>query len=138
MKKFIAFAVILAFGLMAGLSAPALAQRKHAPKGIWQGMLSNVSDLQGIVAALSVFDMKRVEMIGDSFAKRHEGYVKNFPRMSDKFKKAYGRMASLGNDVAAAAKAGDEKAVTAKLGAILNGCNGCHYNLRDAKRRKGQ
>ena len=136
MKKIAAFAVIFAFGLMAGLSAPALAQRKHGAKGIWQGMLANVSDVQGIVAALSVFDMKRIEMIADSFAKRHEGYIKNFPRMSDTFKKGYGHLASLGNEVTAAAKAGDEKAITGKLGEILNTCNGCHYNVRDAKNRK--
>ena len=70
MKKFIAVAIVLAFGLVPALAGTAQAEKMHAAKPVWQGMLANLSDMQGILAALTVFDMARVATISDQLAGR--------------------------------------------------------------------
>ncbi len=65
MKKLVLVAVVLAFALVPVLGGTAHAEGKHAAKPVWQGMIANLSDMQGIVAALAVFDMARVANIAD-------------------------------------------------------------------------
>lgn len=72
MRKLIALAVVLAFGFMPVFTGTVLAQKTHAPKAVWKGMIANLSDIQGITAALAVFDMKRAAMFADSLAARDE------------------------------------------------------------------
>ena len=72
MKKFIAVAIVLAFGLVPALAETAQAEKMHAAKPVWQGMLANLSDMQGILAALTVFDMARVATISDQLAGREK------------------------------------------------------------------
>ena len=66
MRKLIAIAIVLAFGFMPMLSGTVQAEGKqHAAKPVWQGMIANLTDMQGIIAALLVFDMARVANIAD-------------------------------------------------------------------------
>jgi hypothetical protein len=99
-------------------------------------MLSNVSDLQAIVSALPVFDMKRIAAVADGFVKR-QNYVANLPFFKGtKGGAAYMRLDAAMAEVGAAARAGDENGVADKLSGVMKGCNGCHYGFRDKSRRK--
>ncbi len=137
MKKVIALAVLMAFGFTAGFTGSVFAQkRKHTPKLIWRGMLNNVSDVQAIISALPVFDMKRIAAVADGFVKR-QNYVANLPRLKGtKGGAAYMKLGAAMAEVGAAARAGDENMVADKLSGVLKGCNGCHYFVRDKSRRE--
>ncbi|MFQ5914933.1 MAG: hypothetical protein ACE5JS_17330 [Nitrospinota bacterium] len=135
MKKIFVLTMLVAFVLTAILGAPALAQKKQTPKGIWRGMLANVSDVQSIVASFAVFDMKRIAAIADKVAKTQDFWAK-FPKFSDPWKKAYAKSATSFRELSAAARTGDEQVVAEKIGGVLQACASCHYNLRDAPRRK--
>ena len=136
MKRMVVIVLVVAFASMALAAAPSVAQmKKHTPKAVWVGMLANLADVQGIVAALSVFDMKRVADISAGLAKR-EKYVSGIKRLSAKSREIHGKIAALAADLTGAAKMGDEKTVTNKLAEILHQCNACHYHGRDASRRK--
>ncbi len=136
MKRILAIVLVAAFASMALVAAPSVAQmKKHTPKAVWVGMLANLADVQGIVAALTVFDMKRVADISAGLSKR-EKYVSGIKRLSAKSREIHGTIAALAADITAAANKGDEETVTNKLGQILHNCNACHYHGRDASRRK--
>ncbi len=135
MRKFIAVAVLMAFGLMLGLNGSVMAQKKHAPKGIWQGMIANLTDVQGVTAALAVFDMKRATMFADSLAAR-ERFVSTLEQIPEAVRKRYAELADIAEELAAATRAGDEQAIAMKIGKVLAACSSCHYNVRDAERRK--
>ena len=62
MKKFIAVAIVLAFGLVPALAGTTQAEKMHAAKPVWQGIL----------AALTVFDMARVATISPQLAGREK------------------------------------------------------------------
>ncbi len=112
-----------------------MAQKKHAPKGVWKGMIANLSDVQGITAALAVFDMKRATMFADSLAKR-ERFVSTIERIPEAQRKRYAELADIAEELAAATRSGDEQEVSMKIGKVLAACSSCHYNVRDAERRK--
>ena len=135
MKKFIVFAMLLTFGITVGFAGNALAQKVHAPKGVWGSMMDKLSDVQAMVAFLAALDMKRLAAKADTLAANAErsSQVARFP---DKVKQYYRDLAASGQEVAAAAKAADEELAAEKIGAVLKVCSACHYNLRDAKRRK--
>ena len=76
MRKLIALVVLVAFCVTLGAAGTVVAQKKHAPKGVWKGMVANLSDIQGITAALAVFDMERATMFADGLVER-EKYVSN-------------------------------------------------------------
>ena len=135
MRKFIAVAVLMAFGLMLGLNGAVMAQKKHAPKGVWKGMIANLTDVQGVTAALAVFDMERATMFADSLAKR-ERYVSTIEQIPEPVRKRYAELADIAEELAAATRAGDEQAIAMKIGKVLAACSSCHYNVRDAERRK--
>ncbi len=135
MRKFIALAILLAFCVTLGVSGTAVAQTKHASKGIWKGMIANLSDVQGITAALAVFDMKRATMFADSLAKR-ERFVSTIERLPEPVRKRYAELADIAEELAAATRSGDEQEISMKIGKVLAACSSCHYNVRDAERRK--
>ncbi len=135
MRKLIALAILLAFFVTLGVTGIAVAQKKHAPKGIWQGMIGNLTDVQGVIAALAVFDMKRATMFADSLAAR-ERFVSTLEFIPEAVRKRYAELADIAEELAAATRAGDEQAIAMKIGKVLAACSSCHYNVRDAERRK--
>ncbi len=135
MRKIIALAVLLAFGFMPVFTGTVLAQKKHAPKPIWKGMIANLSDIQGITAALAVFDMERATMFADAMAKR-ERFVSTIEQIPEASRKRYAELADIAEELAAATRSGDEQEISMKIGAVLAACSSCHFNLRDAERRK--
>ncbi len=135
MRKLIALAILLAFGFAPVLAGPALAQKKHAPKPVWGTMLANLNDIQSITAALAVFDMKRAATIADGLAAR-EKFVSNIARLPDAVRKGAAKVAAEAKILADAARAGDEQKMATQIGAVLAACSACHYNVRDAARRK--
>ncbi len=135
MRKFIALAILLAFCVTLGVTGAVMAQKKHAPKGVWKGMLASLGDIQGITAALSVFDMKRATMFADGLVKR-ETFISNLARLPEAVRKGHRKVDDAATELAAATRSGEEQEISMKIGAVLAACSACHYNLRDAERRK--
>ncbi len=135
MRKIIALAVLLAFGFVPVFTGTVLAQKKHAPKGVWKGMVANLSDIQGITAALAVFDMERATMFADGLVAR-ERFVSTIERLPEVVRKGHAKVADVAEELAAATRSGDEQMISMKIGAVLAACSSCHYDLRDAERRK--
>ena len=135
MKKFVAVAIVLAFGLVPAFAGTAQAEKMHAAKPVWQGMLANLSDMQGILAALAVFDMARVATIADQLAGR-EKFVSTLEFLPQVIRDRHSKVGDIAAELANAARAGDEQGVSLKIGAVMAECSSCHYNLRDAERRK--
>ncbi len=135
MRKSIAVAIFLAFCVTLGVTGTVMAQKKHASKGVWRGMIGNLTDVQGVIASLAVFDMERATMFADSLAKR-ERFVSTIERIPEPVRKRYAELADIAEELAAATRAGDEQAISMKIGAVLAACSSCHYNVRDAERRK--
>jgi len=134
MRKFVALGTLLTLCFMLGFTGSAVAQKKHAPKGVWKGMAANLSDIQGITAALTVFDMQRAAMFADALVKR-ETFVSNMEQLPKAVRDGHGKVAEAARELAAATKSGDEQEISLKIGAVLGACSACHYDLRDKKRR---
>ncbi len=135
MKKVIALAVLIAFGFTAGFTGSVFAQRKHAPPLLQASMVERALDVQRIVTALAVFDMKRIAQIAERRAKT-DGFFAKWPKLPVAWKPHYTKLAATFNELAAAAKAGEENVIADKVAVVLKVCNACHYNIRDAKRRE--
>ncbi len=135
MRKLTALAILLAFCVTLGVTGTVMAQKKHAPKGIWKGMIANLSDVQGITAALAVFDMKRATSIAEGLAKR-ERFLSTLEQIPEAVRKRYAKVADIAEELAAATRSGDEQELAMKIGAVRAACSSCHYNVRDAERRK--
>ena len=135
MRKLIALGVLLAFCVTLGVTGTVVAQKKHAPKGVWKGMVANLSDIQGITAALAVFDMERATMFADGLAAR-ERFVSTIEQIPEADRKRYAEVVVVAEELAAATRSGDEQMISMKIGAVLAACSSCHYNVRDAERRK--
>ena len=135
MRKSIALAILLAFCVTLGVTGTVMAEKKHAPKGVWKGMLASLGDIQGITAALTVFDMKRATMFADGLAAR-ERFVSNVEQLPKVVRDGHAKVADVAEELAAATRSGDEQEISIKIGAVLAACSACHYNYRDAERRK--
>ncbi len=135
MRKFIALAIVLAFGFMPVFTGPVLAQKKHAPKSIWGAMVGGLNDIQRIAAALAIFDMKGAAETADKLAAR-EAYISNVARLPEETRKGHAKVAEEAKKLAEAARAGEEQKMATQIGAVLAACSACHYNVRDAARRK--
>jgi hypothetical protein len=131
MRKFVVLAVILTIGL----SGTVMAQKKHAPKSVWTAMVAGLNDIQSITGALAVFDMKRAAEIADGLAKR-ETFISTIERLPEPVRKGHADVAKVAKELADAARAGEEQQVAQKIGEVLGACSACHYNIRDAERRK--
>jgi hypothetical protein len=106
MKKLVVIAIALAFGLVPVLAETAQAEKKHAAEPVWQGMSANLSDMQGIMAALTVFDMARVATIADQLAGR-EKYVSTLELLPEEMRNRHSKVGDIAGELAAAARAGD-------------------------------
>lgn len=135
MRKLIALAVLSAFGFMSVFTGTVLAQKKHAPKPVWGAMVAGLNDIQSIAAALTVFDMKRAVKIADGLAAR-ETYIFNIARLSEETRKGHAKVATEAKILADLARAGEEQKMATQIGAVLAACSACHYDIRDAERRK--
>ncbi len=135
MRKLIALAIVLAFGLAPTFTGSTMAQQKHASKPVWRAMVASLNDIQSITAALMVFDMKRAATIADGLAKR-ETFISNIKRLSEKTRKGHARVAVAAKELVDAIKTGTEQTVAVKIGGVIAACSSCHYNVRDAERRK--
>ncbi len=135
MRKSIALAILLAFCVTLGVTGTVVAQKKHAPKGVWKGMVANLSDIQGITAALAVFDMERATMFADGLVAR-ERFVSNLERLPKAVRDGHAKVVVVAEELAAATRSGDEQMISMKIGAVLAACSSCHYDVRDAERRK--
>ncbi len=135
MRKLISLAILLAFGFMLGSNGAVLAEKIHAPKSVWKSMVAGLNDIQSITAALAVFDMERATTIADGLVKR-ETFISKMDRLPEAVRKGHGKVADAATELADATRSGDEQEISMKIGAVLAACSACHYNVRDAERRK--
>ncbi len=135
MRKLIAVATLMAFGFMLGSNGAVMAQKKHAPKSVWKAMVAGLNDIQSITGALAVFDMERATTIADGLVKR-ETFISKLDRLPEATRKGHGKVADAATELAAATRSGDEQEISMKIGAVLAACSSCHYDIRDAERRK--
>jgi hypothetical protein len=135
MKKTILLSVAVLLSAALGFSSSALAQKKHAPKPVWGAMVGGLSDIQAITAAMMVFDMKRAAKIAGELQGR-ETYISKIERLPAAVREGHGKVAEAAGKLVAAAKAGEEQEIAKALSGVMQACNDCHYNKRDAKRRK--
>ena len=135
MRRFVALVVVLAFAVTPAFTRAVMAQKKHAPKTVWQTMVASLNDIQGITGALVVFDMKRAAGITDGLLKR-ETFLANLARLPEAVRKGHGKVAKATEELGAAIQSGEEQEIAMKIGAVLAACSSCHYNVRDAERRK--
>ena len=135
MRKLIALAILLAFCVTLGMAGTVVAQKKHAPKGVWKAMVAGLNDIQSITGALAVFDMERATTIADGLVKR-ETFISKLDRLPEATRKGHGKVADAATELAAATRSGDEQEISMKIGAVLAACSSCHYDIRDAERRK--
>ena len=135
MRTLIALAVLTAFGFALGLNGAAMAQKKHAPKLVWQAMVASLNDIQSITGALAVFDMERATTIADGLVNR-ETFISKMEQLPEPVRKGHGKGAEAATELAAATRSGDEQEISMKIGAVLAACSSCHYEVRDAERRK--
>ncbi len=134
MRKLVVLGALLALCFTLGFTGSVMAQKKHAPKGVWMGMSANLSDIQGITAALTVFDMERAAMLADELVKR-ETFVSNMQQLPQSVRDGHAKVLDAAKELAAATRSGDEQEISVKIGAVLGACSACHYDLRDKKRR---
>jgi hypothetical protein len=82
-----------------------------------------------------VFDMKTVAARAGEIEGRGK-YVAGIASLPEGVRKGHGNVATAAGKLVAAAKSGEEKAVAAGIAGVMDACNSCHYNGRDAGRRK--
>ena len=134
MRKLVTLGALLALCFTLGFTGSAMAQKKHAPKAVWKGMLASLNDIQSITAALTVFDMERATMFADALVKR-ETFVSNVEQLPKAVRDGHAKVADAARELAAATRTGDEQEISAQIGAVLGACSTCHYDVRDKKRR---
>jgi len=135
MRKLFAVAIVLGLGLVPVFTGAVMAQKVHAPKGVWKAMIASLTDIQIITASLTVFDMERASVAADALVAR-ETFISNMERLPEDVRKGHAKVAEAATELAAATKAGDEQEISVQIGKVLAACSACHYDLRDAERRK--
>ena len=98
-------------------------------------MVASLNDIQSITGALAVFDMERATMIADGLVDR-ETFISNMEQLPEAVRKGHRKVADAATELAAATRSGDDQEISMQIGAVLAACSACHYNLRDAERRK--
>ncbi len=126
MMKMIALSIVVLMSAALGFSGDALAQKKHAPKPVWGAMVGGLSDIQGITAAMMVFDMKRAAKIAEELQKR-ETYISKIERLPEVVRKGHGKVAEAAAKLVAAAKAGEEQDVAGALGGVIQARHSCPF-----------
>ena len=135
MRKFVLLALAVALCAGLGFSGAALAQKKHAPKHVWRAMVGGLSDIQNITAAMMVFDMNRAVRAAKELRDR-EAYISKMEQLPETTRKGHGAVATAAAKLVIAVEAGEEQQMATALGEVMQACNACHYERRDAERRK--
>ena len=135
MKRLFALSIVVLVSAMLGLGGAAMAQKKHAPKPVWGAMVAGLNDIQSITAALMVFDMKRATKIAEELHKR-EVFISKIERLPEAVRKGHAKVAEAAAKLVTAAQSGEENDVANAINDVIQSCSACHYNLRDAERRK--
>ena len=135
MRKFVLLSLAVAMCVTLGFSGAAMAQKKHAPKHVWRAMIGGLSDIQSITAAMMVFDMKRALQSAKELQAR-EAYISKMEQLPETVRKGHGVVATAAAKLVAAAEAGEEQQMAVALGEFMGACNVCHFERRDAERRK--
>ncbi len=135
MKRFVTLSIAVLVSAMLGFGGAAVAQKKHAPKPVWGAMVAGLNDIQSITAAMMVFDMKRAATIAEELQQR-ETFISKIERLPEPVRKGHGKVAAAATKLVAAAKSGEEQDVANAINGVMQACNACHYDLRDAERRK--
>ena len=135
MNRVFALSIVVLISAVLGLGGAAMAQKKHAPKLIWGAMVGGLNDIQSITAAMMIFDMKRAGTIAEELQKR-ETFIANIEQLPEKVRQGHGKVAEAAAKVVAAAASGEDNDMASALGEVMQACNACHYDVRDAKRRK--
>lgn len=133
-KRFIVFS-ITALVTVWGIFGPVTAQKLHAPKQVWQAMVAGLSDIQDISGSLMVFDMERIVARATELAQR-EQFISEIESLPEAVKEGHAKVAQAAQELASAAKTGEEQDVTARIGDVIAACSACHYDLRDEERRQ--
>ena len=133
-KRFSAVTIIATM-VTVGIFGTAVAQKVHAPKGIWQGMVAGLSDIQDITASLMVFNMERIATRAGELANR-EVYISQIASLPDAVKEGHTKVAEAAKELVGAAKSGEEQDVATRLKDVVAACTTCHYDLRDEERRQ--
>jgi len=135
MKKIFVLSCVVAVGTVLSLGGMAIAQKKHAPKPVWGAMVSGLSDIQNMTAALMVFDMERIEKTAEELQKR-ETFISKIEQLPEPVRKGHAVVAEAAAKLVAVAKTGEEDDIANAINDVVLTCNACHYDLRDAERRK--
>ena len=98
-------------------------------------MVGGLNDIQTITAALMVFDMKRAAKFAEELQQR-ESYISNIESLPEQVRKGHGKVAEAAAKLVAAANSGEEKDVANAINGVMQACSACHYDVRDAERRK--
>jgi hypothetical protein len=135
MRKIVALSFAVAVCAALGFPGAAMAQKMHAPKHVWRAMVGGLSDIQSITAAMMVFDMKRAAKAAKDLQAR-EGFISKMEQLPESVRQGHGKVAVAAAKLVAAAEAGEEQLLAGALGEVMQACNICHYEQRDAARRK--
>ncbi len=135
MKRIAVLSIAMLVSTMLGFTGVAFAQKKHAPKAVWGAMVGGLNDLQSITAALMVFDMKRAAKIAEELQAR-ETFISKIERLPEPVRKGHAKVAEAAAKLVAAANSGEEKDVASAINGVMRACSACHYDIRDAERRK--
>ena len=135
MKKIFALSLAVLMSLSIGLASTAMAAKKHAPKPAWGTMLLYLGSLQSATASMMVFDMKNVAKRAGEIEGRGK-YIAGLEQLPEGVRKGHGNLAMAAGKLVAAANSGEENQVADAMAGVMKACNACHYNARDAGRRK--
>ncbi len=95
------------------MTGTVVAQKMHAPKGVWKAMVANLNDIQSITGALAVFDMERATTIADGLVKR-ETFISKMEQLPEAVRKGHAKVADAATELAAATRSGDEQEISMK------------------------
>ncbi len=139
-------------GVLVGFAALLVAAQLFAQADVIEkrqkAMKGNSENAKAIKAAAESKDYKTIELKAKDIMGTAEKIPSLFPKDSDKgktkakpeiwenpddFSKAAKNLAKASSELADAAKAGDDAAVTAKVKAVGDACGSCHKNFRAEK-----
>ena len=92
MRKFVAVVIIVGLGCVPVFTGAVMAQKAHAPKGVWKAMVASLHDIQGVTASLTVFDMERATMFADQLVTR-ETFISNMEALPEEVRKGHAKVA---------------------------------------------
>ena len=127
--------ILAALGLLMGVFHSSAFSSSHPEEkfhqlGILEMMKMNVSDLQGIIAALPVFDMRAISKHSDNISRGNAALSKE-ERIPLPMQERFEKLSESASSITESAREGDLDGILNGLNAVLSGCNECHVNVRD-------